>query len=180
MRKILAAGSVTAGTSVSIWKTPFVKSVVLPAHAQTSDPVNGGGGPGNGGGGPVISGQIGEPDVAGLLDLFLRSAYAAEEDLVGGCVEIMIVGSSVTVTVTLNTGASDTKSGTLTDCGFTVANVNGYTVVGTVDDQNNPTTCDGSVGSEDFSAVLNGSCSVVPPATTTDDCVPTESSACPT
>ncbi len=179
MRKILAAGSVTAGTGASIWKTPFVRSVVLPAHAQTSGPVNTGDDPVNSGGSPVISGQIGEPEITGLLDLFLSSAYAADDDLVGGCVEIMIVGSSVTVTVTLNTGASDTKSGTLTNCGFTVANVNGYTVVGTVDDQDNPTTCDGSVGSEDFSAILNGSCSVVPPATTTDDCVPTEGSPCP-
>jgi hypothetical protein len=177
VRKILAAGSVTAGASASAWKTPLVESVVLPAHAQTSNPGSASDGEGNQS--AAISGQIGSPETTGLLDLFLRSAYAAEDDLVGGCIEIMVDGSSVTVTVTLNNGDSDTKSGTLTDCGFTVANVNGYTVTGTVDDADNPTTADGTVGSQDFSAVVNGSCSVVPPATTTDDCVPTEGSACP-
>lgn len=180
VRKILAAGSVTAGAGAATWKTPLVESVILPAHAQTSNPGSGSDDEGGQGNQSVaISGQIGSPETTGLLDLFLRSAYAAEDDLVGGCIEIMVDGSSVTVTVTLNNGDSDTKSGTLTDCGFSVANVNGYTVTGTVDDANNPTTADGTVGSQDFSAVVNGSCSVVPPATTTDDCVPTEGSACP-
>lgn len=160
VRKILAAGSVAAGMGAPLWATPVVKSVVLPAHAQTSETS----------GRPVVvlRGPIGEPESFGLLDLFLNSAYAAEEDdLAGGCISITIDGSSVTATVTLNTGDSDTKSGILTGCGFTVANVNGYTVVGTVDDENNPTTGDGSVGSQNFNVVINGSCSVISPTTTT-------------
>lgn len=171
VRKILAAGSVTAGAHASTWKTPLIESVILPAHAQTT-------GFSSGDQGPVISGQIGTSEIAGLLDLFLSPAYADDgSDLVGGCIDITIEGFSVTVTVTLNTSASDTKSGTLTGCSFTVANVNGYTVEGQVDNADNPTTCDGFVGPLEFSAVINGSCSVLPPPTTTA-CVP-DGTTCP-
>lgn len=166
VRKILAAGSVTAGAVASAWKTPLIKSVVLPAHAQTS-------GSESGGRNSVLVGQIGNPPIGGLLDLFLSPAYAQDgSDLVGGCIEIAIDGLSVTVTVTLNNSVSDTKSGTLDDCSFSfeVANVNGFTVTGNVDSVDNPTTINGSVGGEDFEAVVNGSCSVISPSTTTDDC----------
>lgn len=164
VRKILAAGSLTAGAGAT-WRTPLVDSVVLPAHAQTSESGSSGSS-----GILVLGGQIGEPGTTtGLLDLFLRSAYAQENesDLVGGCIEVTIDGSSVTVTVTLNNGVSDSGSGPLTDCGFSVAGVNGYTVQGTLDDADNPTIAQGSVGSEGYTAVINGSCSVIEPETTT-------------
>lgn len=157
VRKILAASSVTAGMGASAWKTPVIESVVLPAHAQTSAQISD----------VVISAQIGETESLGLLDLFLKSAYAADDDLVGGCVAIRINGISVTVTVTLNTGERDSKIGTLTNRSFSVANVNGYTVTGIVDDQDNPTTCEGTVGTHEYSGVINGACSVIPPGTTT-------------
>lgn len=181
VRKILAAGSVTAGAGISTWKTPVIESVVLPAHAQTTGPGIGGQGAGSGGQSSVLSGQIGESQIAGLLDLFLSPAYAEEEsDLVGGCIKITIAGISITVTVTLNNSVSDTKSGTVDDCtlSFTVANVNGYTVAGVVDDLDNPTTCEGSVGAVEFSAVLNGSCTVIPASTTTTACVPDGTTSC--
>jgi len=165
VRKILATGSLTAGAgaSANVWKVPLIESVVLPAHAQTTDRSTASRN-------AVISGQVGEPEITGLLDLFLSPAYAADgSDLVGGCIEITIEGDTVTVTVTLNTGVSDTKSGTLNDCGFTVEGVNGYTVQGQFDDQDNPTRCDGTVGSEEFIAVINGPCSVISPPTTSTD-----------
>lgn len=156
VRKILAAGSVTVGAGASLkWKTPVIETVVLPVHAQTT--------------GPPISGQIGASETGGLLDLFLSPAYAETDasDLVGGCIDITIFGTVVMATVTLNTGVSDSDSGTLAGTSFSLPDVNGYSVTGTVDNAQSPTTANGVVGPLAFSAVVNGSCSVVPPSTTT-------------
>lgn len=173
VKKILAASSVATGAGLHSWKTPLVETVVLPAHAQTT-------GPGNGNQEAVLSGQIGDGGSAGLLDLFMSPAYAQNgSDLVGGCIEITVLGVTITVTVTLNTSVSDTKSGVLDGCtSFTVFNVNGFTVVGEVDDVDAPTTCTGSVGPVEFSAVLNGTCSVIPATTTTTVCVPDGTTSC--
>lgn len=160
VKKILAGGSVAAGAGITSsleWKTPVIESVILPVHAQTTS--------------PAISGQIGASDVTGLLDLFMSPAYAGADgpdELVGGCIDITIVGKTVMATVTLNTSVSDTRSGPLVGTSFSIENVNGYQVTGTVDNAISPTTCNGFVGSIEFSAVVNGSCSIVPSSTTTE------------
>ncbi len=161
VKKILAAGSVASGTGVVAslhWKTPVIEAVVLPVHAQTTP--------------SSISGQIGTNPNASLLDLFMSPAFAGngvQPGLVGGCIELSVVGTSVTVTVTLNNGVSDTESGSLSGTSFTIYNVNGYTVTGAVDSATSPSRCEGFVGPVEFSAVLGGTCTVL---STTTACVP--------
>ncbi len=172
VRKILAASSITAGGSVTSWQTPLIESVVLPAHAQTTGP---------GDQGPVISGQIGASEITGLLDLFISPAYAEEEsDLIGGCIEITVDGSFITAAVTLNNSTRGSNTGVLSGCSsteFIITPVNGFTVEGELDDPVNPTTCSGFVGPYEFSAVINGSCSVIAPTTTA--CPPPPEGTCP-
>jgi len=81
LRALAAAGSVFATGKMlpSQWTQPVVNQVVLPAHAQTSPPINTGRFRTQG------RRSIGEADPGGsILDLFITPAYAAGGPIVVG------------------------------------------------------------------------------------------------
>ena len=90
--KKLAVGGIAGAALPTQWSRPVVDSVMLPAHAQTSDDtVFGGGGAGLPGPGPAPADSIGEE----ILDFFTPRAEAGATTY---CIEISIARDNKVIT----------------------------------------------------------------------------------
>ena len=87
--KKLAVGGIAGAAMPAQWSRPVIDTVILPAHAQTSDTTIRGGGGGGGAPGPAPADSLGEE----LLDFLTPAASAGGgglEDVSAYCLEITV------------------------------------------------------------------------------------------
>lgn len=139
VRNILAGAGVVTGSQAlsSTWTRPVIESVVLPAHAQTTDIVLGG----------AIGGGIGAADGsdAGILEHLIRPAHAAP--LIGGCIRLTVVGNTVTVLLVLTNNQFGEESTSISGENFSVGIVIDsvtYTINGQFNQVPGPTQASGT------------------------------------
>lgn len=177
VKNILAGSGVVAGAATSSqWAKPVVDSVLLPAHAQTSDMIVLAG---NAGVTPRLASQDKiESKAESVLDFFIGTANAqAEPSLAGACLTMTVTGSAFSLAVEFASAPTVQLSGTISGTSITGSG-SGISVTGTVNLGSTPVMASGTISNSQaaFDYTLDSNqtdCTPIAEQTTTTTSAPT-------